>query len=365
MGNDNKGIPQTEGRCRGKDNRILGKRFSGILQIHYKFSRAEWEHNIKSLANAIFSDVFSKTQRRFLDESGQNNFEAIMDEVMTSEIERAKRCSEFLNKQQFDKFVVDFGPSINSFISTTPVKDAAADTLKELLLTHLTRHCYSPNMSGLVIAGFGRTEKLPALTGFALDGFVGAHLKFQNNADAAIKAQNRAVIIPFAQKDMVVRFMEGIDSKYRGFLEKSFSDLIVDTATAVLEKYHDPGIDLDAAKADVAKLSTDAFQHFKEEAISYRMDKFSSPIIDMVSSLPKEELASMAEALVNLTSLKRRISRDRETVGGPVDVAVISKGDGFIWVKRKHYFDPKLNQHFAANYFRDMGENDGNKQKKR
>jgi hypothetical protein len=43
---------------------------------------------------------------------------------------------------------------------------------------------------------------------------------------------------------------------------------------------------------------------------------------------------------------------DTETVGGAVDVAVISKGDGFIWIKRKHYFKPELNARFFANYFR-------------
>ena len=72
----------------------------------------------------------------------------------------------------------------------------------------------------------------------------------------------------------------------------------------------------------------------------------------MVTVLPKDELVAMAEALVNLTAFKRRITESRETVGGPIDVAVISKGDGFIWVKRKHYFPPELNQHFFANYFR-------------
>lgn len=41
-----------------------------------------------------------------------------------------------------------------------------------------------------------------------------------------------------------------------------------------------------------------------------------------------------------------RVSRVRETVGGPTDVAVISKKDGFIWIKRKHYFDPTYNYHF-------------------
>ena len=65
-----------------------------------------------------------------------------------------------------------------------------------------------------------------------------------------------------------------------------------------------------------------------------------------------DELAAMAESLVTLTSFKRRISMEKETVGGPVDVAVISKGDGFIWIKRKHYFDPRLNPGFIAKYYR-------------
>ncbi len=40
--------------------------------------------------------------------------------------------------------------------------------------------------------------------------------------------------------------------------------------------------------------------------------------------------------------------RPTESVGGPIDVAVISKADGFIWIKRKHYFDPALNPRFLA-----------------
>ena len=62
----------------------------------------------------------------------------------------------------------------------------------------------------------------------------------------------------------------------------------------------------------------------------------------------------MAESLINLTCLKRRISINAETVGGPVDVAVISKGDGLIWIKRKHYFQPELNYGFFQNYFRNI-----------
>ena len=39
-------------------------------------------------------------------------------------------------------------------------------------------------------------------------------------------------------------------------------------------------------------------------------------------------------------------------VGGPVDVAVISKGDGFVWIRRKNYFDSQDNYKFFNKYKR-------------
>lgn len=60
------------------------------------------------------------------------------------------------------------------------------------------------------------------------------------------------------------------------------------------------------------------------------MKYFINPILSVLSTLPKTELASMAESLVNLTSMKRHISSVSETVGGPIDVALISKGDGLV-----------------------------------
>ena len=34
--------------------------------------------------------------------------------------------------------------------------------------------------------------------------------------------------------------------------------------------------------------------------------------------------------------------------------SLISKGDGFIWIKRKHYFEPELNQQFFSNYYKEI-----------
>jgi hypothetical protein len=90
----------------------------------------------------------------------------------------------------------------------------------------------------------------------------------------------------------------------------------------------------------------------KERLEKHRKEKYVRPVTTVVSMLPKDELAAMAESLVNLTSFKRKVTMESETVGGPIDVAVISKGDGFIWIKRKHYFKAELNTQFFSNYYK-------------
>ena len=75
-------------------------------------------------------------------------------------------------------------------------------------------------------------------------------------------------------------------------------------------------------------------------------DRNSEPILRFIKSLPKDELANLSESLINITSLKVRVQDNLETVGGDVDVAIITKGDGFVWTKRKHYFEKSLNPQF-------------------
>ena len=89
-------------------------------------------------------------------------------------------------------------------------------------------------------------------------------------------------------------------------------------------------------------------------------NNYMRPIIQSVASLPIEELALLAESMINITSLRRKVALDRNigTVGGPIDVSIISKGDGFIWLKRKHYFDRKYNPQYFYSHFRPL-EKDG------
>jgi hypothetical protein len=66
----------------------------------------------------------------------------------------------------------------------------------------------------------------------------------------------------------------------------------------------------------------------------------------VLGDLPVEEMAELAETLVNLQSLKEKVTKPSASVGGPVDVAIITKSEGLVWTKRKLFFDPELNPRY-------------------
>ena len=61
----------------------------------------------------------------------------------------------------------------------------------------------------------------------------------------------------------------------------------------------------------------------------------------------------MAESLVSLTSVKRKMSLNLETVGGRLTLLSFQRGMDLFGSRGKHYFKPELNPHFTRNYLRD------------
>ena len=65
------------------------------------------------------------------------------------------------------------------------------------------------------------------------------------------------------------------------------------------------------------------------------MEKFTSGLVNTVEFFNVEDMVNMAESLISITNLQRHITSSEETVGGPIDVAVITKTGGFQWAKQK------------------------------
>ncbi len=104
--------------------------------------------------------------------------------------------------------------------------------------------------------------------------------------------------------------------------------------------------DRENTEAEMQEAERAFLEALREQTFDVIRQQSQEEIEGMVEFMPKAEMARMAEALVNLTSIKRRVTRGMETVGGPIDCAVISQADGFVWVKRKHYFPQELNRRY-------------------
>lgn len=250
------------------------------------------------------------------------------------------------------------GTFMDSVFENFPVSDQHRTKLSELCLKRITHDFWGDAVTGLVIAGFGEHEIYPAIRDLTVELSLGDSLRWKLAGSHDIRDDSTACIRPFAQGEMVRAFMEGSDPAYREYAEGQLDRLFEGIPERLVEKMLAENIVqesqrsslLEALGEDVRRL----LERFKHDLQVFQQESFVHKTMNVVSALPKEELAEMAETLVSLTSFKRRMSLDVETVGGPVDVAVISKGDGFIWVKRKHYFLPELNHGFFEKYYHDF-----------
>lgn len=61
-----------------------------------------------------------------------------------------------------------------------------------------------------------------------------------------------------------------------------------------------------------------------------------------IPAMPLQDAIELAEFLVDVAIKYARFAPGAPVVGGPIEIAAISKHEGFKWVKRKFYFDRNL-----------------------
>jgi hypothetical protein len=331
------------------------------------FPAAAQNEYFQGLVSAFYRSINSDIEdavKKHLEKSGKIKPKAWC-QIIQSEI--GKRFDEFKKLKNLPKFSDKFATRLQKKFKA-PIKQIQTKIFKKLPLNSNDRTKLNQlagwifardkfgwqGTSGVVIAGFGQRDIYPRLKEFSVEGVVENKLRFRARRDVQIGDKTDASIIPFAQSEVVRSFIDGMDSGLEGLLYKFLDEVFANYPNILLNNI--PQLTA-SAKSKAAKktktVSKEILIKFKDEFERFRRKTLVNPIVSTVGVLPKDELAAMAETLVSLTSFKRKFSFDAETVGGPVDVAVLSKGDGFVWIKHKHYFKGELNPHFFTNYFKE------------
>lgn len=329
--------------------------FLKFLKDHEFFSSPSMQRKHLRLQMASFLAICEREAKE------RTNFSTNPIQAVIDELEECKKSNQ-ANTDIFDDFkdyiYNDFKQyakdDIDSVIKQSSILNSAQhfDIFAEsyyyyMRVAKITRN----EESGLVFVGYGEEEIYPCLSNIVTT--IGFEHKFQyRTGEAPIEITNEqttASIVPFAQVEATQTIIRGINP--------TFYDIIADNFTNVLNSFKDlignilrtNNLNVVATKIDDIDISalTKAFTTSTQNAFS---ENYTQPLVRTIGHLSLSDMANVAESLVALTSLVHRMSPKEESVGGPVDVAVISKGDGFIWIKRKHYFAPELNTQFFNNY---------------
>jgi len=321
------------------------------------------ENFISEIVDSIINDVVEQNRQLINNPTSNSKSQFIaaleqrVDELIKYWSSNTDICVEFTN-YTIDKFDESSKQPLSNIqqrlfnISGIQISVSLLSKIKQLAYLILKAKEEYTNFTGLVFIGFGDDEIYPQLIPINVSFVTDNRLRFfvQDDKTAAISNSMGGAVRPFAQTDVIDTILTGIDP--------SLDDMYLSNFYALFEKYTQDilssiGTSNPTLSQQIKNLDTQVIlSEFNKLNFKIRKDRYISPLMDAVSSLSKEDLAEMAESLIYLTYLKRRITFTKESVGGPVDVAIISKGDGFIWIKKKHYFNPELNQRFFDNYFK-------------
>jgi len=226
-----------------------------------------------------------------------------------------------------DKVIAEYAPALDSLESDLfgghNLGTEAKRGLRATARFMQTQQWIHPlDRSGIVFAGMGEAEPFPAVLEFAVGSLAAGRLRWFKADEARVTRDDSAIVAPFAQGDMVHTFYRGIVPD----LDAKLGGIVARTVAHELKKH-----DAELPPERMEKLEK-AFGKALEEEIDGR---YQRPLIAAVDALPRRDLARIAEALVSLTALRRRMSLgEKETVGGAIDVAILSKAEGFQWLKR-------------------------------
>lgn len=221
---------------------------------------------------------------------------------------------------------------------------------KLIFLSFTRKSDFLPFYSGLAFFGYGEKEYYPSLIQVKVSSIIDGKISWYIESKNTVTNENDGIICPMAQSDVMHTIIGGVDP----VLQKSFVECTEKAIHTLISQLHvffkkkDPIIANNLLNLNIAPI-LDVYTRDVENA---KAMGFIAPLMNTIAMLEKEDLAEVAENLIYLTSLKRKITPNMESVGGPVDVAIVSKGDGFIWLKRKQYFDPNLNMVFIEKYLK-------------
>lgn len=208
---------------------------------------------------------------------------------------------------------------INFWFDDVPWSTGLEASLRNCLEIYILRSCInSDQRATLAFVGYGTNEVMPSFFRLEIRGFFGNSVlwRFDGREQFDPSEGNAYVGVKLlAQHEAISTFIGGIDDQIYARLRSE-----------MLSGTEENAIGSDEASADSRVTRVESILGHNE-----RMQRFNN----VVAFLPLGSLVAVAEALIGIQSLSQAVNGELNTVGGPIDTAVITRQKGFHWVRSK------------------------------
>ncbi len=238
---------------------------------------------------------------------------------------------------EIDQLIGSLLGSLKNEYSGLAFSEETKGRLREIAVFAVTKDAFFEHYTGVVFAGFGAREKFPSMRSYLTSSVILGILKRKRDRQADISADSGPVFQPFAQDRMIRTFLTGMDQHLRMFIYgetlKLSSGLVTDVVSST------PNL-TDAQRNTIYQNYSQnnlrhALHEFFRSVDNYQYAVHTRPILRAINSLPKKELGETAASLIKLNSFQQKVMNSIETVGGPIDVAVITRNGGLEWKREK------------------------------
>ena len=211
----------------------------------------------------------------------------------------------------FQDYINNFKEFIDSEIIPKYIKKDYS--FEEVEITHL------------VFAGYGESEPYPSICKYAVTGINKGKLQWESLEFVAISDKQESTIFESGKSDIIDAIEFGIQDNRIAPIYKQFQNIIDDV---LLQAMISRNIDYVAIRDEVKELIAECGR-----------TQFHNKL-NAIAKYDLQKMACLAENLIKATELHRKITFQQEEVGGLIDLAVITKNDGFQWLNRKSWYKP-------------------------
>ena len=219
------------------------------------------------------------------------------------------------------------------------VLDAIRPSFEEALLAVISSRMEDGPSAELIFSGFGADQEYPSLSPVTVCGGYDFRVNYNYRKEdiVCISDERPVAICPFAQDDVIKSILRGIHRDWSAEVCDTLEQMIHPCTNSIFQPFMDEEMPDDFVLQLCDVPIDDLTEKFRREGIRM-LDNTQREWEKALRNYDLEEMAALADSLIDLTGFQRILTFSQEGVGGTVDLAVISKADGFTWIRRKNWY---------------------------